>query len=1164
MREERARDGTAPADLLSCLRVSASPTVLRAHGPLALEAALVDALRAESARIAADPRRLSAPIVLAVPSEALRVHVAALCARELGAVVGVRVQTLAGLAHDLSAEFAVLGAAASGARAADILTLRAARESLRDEGEAFAAAAAASIADLLDAGLVPEVEPALNEALLESPESESVPLPERRMAARLVHAALAARAECAAHGVARHADVFTHAAIALRGSTRSPRARSVWLYGFTDVTGLQGDLVDALAAKLDVHAFWDESASAPRFGAALRTRLGIAAPGETRIAGESAPDLFRARGSAPDVVRARGSAPDAVRARGAAPDAVRARGSAPQHFRARGAEAEAREVLRRVRRLVDSGVVPERIGIVARDLATYRAALTVHAARLAIPVSAEGVVGPLDAAGRRELARFEILRDARRVPTDRWLAAHADSLQGDDSHLALLTGLRVLGATRLGAVADLDIDAALGAATELRLPTAIAREMEIASNTESAEDSDDDAVNLDGEDEAPMAAEFVVARTLPRPALEHARDVARRLVETIEAWPAHASGVEHARHTQRVLEVLGSGAEDGILLVARALANELPPTLAVSRAEFLDAAAPDVDAGARTDVGGRGGGVQIASVALARARAFEHVFVLGLNAGVFPASARADPLFGDDARELARACLPDLPLKRVRPEEESATFAQLMVCAPRVTLSWLVADADDEPRAPSPLLDWAGIEKPDDVDIVGSPVDAADGVPQPAHEHALLAARQGAVALAALLESAVAAGRAANGLATTAAPAIATARIAVLAEYDRAPGPVEPLGPFFGSVGPAAAGVRTARELPVTTLEGASKCPWQTFLTRVLRVRPPLDPLVGAPHLDARVTGTTAHALIADTTPHANVALEIVEEAEGSAPAWKSAERTRARALELAARALRAEGLYAPGLDALVAARAIEIADVARRLDEGDPKLRVLGAELSGWIPLDRERRLTFRADRAERGANSLRLVDWKSGSVFGTESKKSETRVRHVIDRLRRGTHLQAFVYAIAAGEGRYVALKPDFQSDENRVYSVASDDEAAQAAFESARDALLAAWDAGALFPRLVVSAGRRENPMCASCEVSAACVRGDSGARLRFGLFARREPAELGGASELERTARRVFDLHAPTPKAPKAERPEVDAPAAKAPRTKRGKKTAEDAT
>lgn len=1114
--------------------MSASPTVHRAHGPLALEAALVDALRAESARIAADPSRLSAPIVLAVPSDALRVHVAAVLARELGAVVGVRVQTLAGLAHDLLGTLAGPDGAATGARAAEILTLRAARECLRREGEAFAAAAAASIADLLDAGLVAELEPVLNEALLESPESEAVPLPERRMAARLVRAALAARAECAAHGVARHADVFAHASVALRRKARIPRARAIWLYGFTDVTGLQGDLVDALAAQLDVHAFWDESASAPRFGAALRTRLDIATPSET---------------------------PSEMRS---------AHVVSPEHFRARGAEAEAREVLRRVRRLLDAGIAPERIGIVARDLTAYRAALTVHAARLAIAMSAEGVVGPLDAAGRRELARFEILRDARRVPTERWLAAHAAERGGEDSDLALLTGLRVLGAARLGAVADLDFDAALGGATELRLPTAIARRTESAASADEPDhEPSDDETDIVGDEDAPIAAEFVVARTLSRGALEHARDAARRLLETIETWPTEASGVDHARHAQRVLEMLGGAHDDGILRVAAALASELPTALAISRTEFLDAAAPEVDAAARTGVGGRGGGVQIASVALARGRAFEHVFVLGLNAGVFPASARADPLFGDDAREIVRAFLPDLPLKRVRPEEESATFAQLMACAQHVTLSWLVSDADDELRAPSPLLDFAGIEKPDEVAIVDSPVDAAEGVPQPAHEHALIAARQGAVALAALLDPAIAAGRAANGLATDRSRAIAAARIAVLAEYDRAPGPVEPLGPFFGSVGAAVTGVRTARELPVTTLEGASKCPWQTFLTRVLRLRAPLDPLVGAPHLDARVTGTTAHALIADTTAHANVALETVEESAGSAPAWKSAERTHARALELAARALRAEGLYAPGLDALVAARAIEIADVARRLDEGDPQLRVLGAELSGWIPLDRERRLTFRADRAERDANGLRLVDWKSGSVFGTESKKPDTRARHVVDRLRKGTHLQAFVYAIAAGEGRYVALKPDFQSDENRVYSVLGDDRAAQSAFDSARDALLAAWDAGALFPRLVGSAGRRENPVCASCEVSAACVRGDSGARLRLGLFVRRAPTELGAASELERAARRVFDLHAPIPKAAKAPpagdgAPAAAAPAGKAPRAKRSQKAAEDAT
>ncbi len=113
------------------------PVVVRARGPLAVEAELVAALRAERDAIRADPRRLAASVVIAVPSEILRVHVTALAARELGALAGVRVQTLAGLAHEVVAcagEPRTRGAAAAG------IVRRAARDPDQPQGEAFAAA----------------------------------------------------------------------------------------------------------------------------------------------------------------------------------------------------------------------------------------------------------------------------------------------------------------------------------------------------------------------------------------------------------------------------------------------------------------------------------------------------------------------------------------------------------------------------------------------------------------------------------------------------------------------------------------------------------------------------------------------------------------------------------------------------------------------------------------------------------------------------------------------------------------------------------------------------------------------------------------------------------------------------------------------------------------
>lgn len=1075
--------------------MGASPAIVRARGPLAVESALLAELREEIASLRSDPRRLAAPLSIAVPSDGLRLHVTALLARQLGAVAGVRVETLASLAHDTIARAGETPL--QGGSAAAILVLREARAALRPEGEAFAAAAAASITDLLDSGFTPELEQAVLETVLDSAESASISALEQRIVGALVRGAVRAREACDAHGVARPADVYARAAAVLRAAARTGGPRAVWLYGFSDATGLQGDCIEALAARIPVRVFWDDAALAPRFGAALRARLGIEPPA--------------ARDHTVLV---------------------------PAHFRARGVEAEVREVLRRARRLLDSGVAPERIAIVARAPEPYGSALRTHAARLAIPISAEGVPGPLGARGRLDLARLEILREARRVPVERWLAA---SLVRRSDELALLTGLRVAGAARLGAVADLDLERVLGDQPTLKLPFLVAR----ASDTQAAREQEDEREGSDESDsdsdvaalERPEDSDVESARTLPRSSLVGAIDAARALLADLDAWPASASCREHARHLGLVLRRLGSGPDDAVARSAALLCADVPAQISIDRLEFLDALAPAVEASAREPLGGRGGGILCASVALARGRAFEHLFVLGLNAGVFPAAAREDPLFGDDIRRLAQACLADLPLKRARSEEESATFAQLLAGGAHVTLSWLVADADDLVLAPSPLLDAAGIDKPEAVETSRGALEAAEGVPQPVHEHALLAARAGGHAgLAEVLELAISAGRSANGLDTASAARTAAARLGALAELDRRPGPPEALGAFFGSTGPAAAQIRGRNELPVTTLEGLGRCPWQAFLTRVLRVQAPLDPLVGAPRLDARVIGTVAHALIAGTARRSHVSLEVAEEEDGQVAAWPTPERLRAQALDLAARTLRAEGLYAPGLDALVAARALELAAVARRLDEADASLRVLAAEVTGWIPIAKERKLTFRADRVERSQGRLRLTDWKSGHVFGSEVATEATRAKHSRIRLRRGTHLQAFVYAVAGGAGRYVALKPDFRDDAHRAYPVFFDDEEAGKIFAGTRDTLLSAWDEGAFFPRLVEHAGRTENPACASCEVAAACVRGDSGARKRFGAFVRRVPTpeEQRVEGALGGLVRRVFAMHAPEPK------------------------------
>ena len=1062
------------------------PTVVRAFGPIAVESELCARLRSERDRVRVDPRLLSSPLVVVTPSDGLRVHLAGLAARTVGALAGVRFVTIARLAHETLARAGVPGA--RGSAAADILVDRAARACFPGADERFGTAAAASIVDLLDAGLAAESGPALHDALDDASDRPPLARSAREAATAIVRGALAARAALDATNSCRTSDVLARAALILQDDDGAAGCRSVLIHGFTDATGVQADFLQALSAARPTTILWDEAATARRYGAALRARFAIP---ERDADG-------RAR-------------------------------SRPTAFRARGAEAEVRGVLRRVRRLLDQGVVPERIAIVARRTDSYSAALRTHAARLAIPFSGDGVRGPASAKGRRIRARIEVLLDPRASPLSRWFAAHESRLEDE---LALQVGLSALGAGRLGDLADLDVALALGDRDELRLPIRVARAERSERERGSEDEEDEESAAEDGETDQDVEVSFEDSRSLPRKTIEAAVASARTFVARAVDPRPEALAREHAVRIESLLTRLGAGPDDDLVRATRDLAQELGPDFRASPREFHDALVRRTDGAHDEQLGGRGGGVLVADASTARARSFEHLFVMGLNAGVFPAAAREDALLADEARARIAACLPDLSLKRARAEEESAIFAQLLSGAPHITLSWLTADAEDVAFAPSPFLDLAGVLDPDTAKLAPGPIERDEGVAQPLVEHAQLAGRDGtAVEAAGVLELALGSARKVHGLDPARAVHIAVARAATLVELDRVPGRPEPLGPFFGAVGAARLEARTRSEIAVTTIENVARCPWQTFLQRVLKIRPPIDPLLFAPRIDARATGSVAHALLAETTPVQGRELEEVEETAGLVPDWRSIERLQAQALLHAARILREEGRFAPGLDALVAARALELVETARRIDAAEPSLRVLGAEIHARAPIPGGRWLGFRADRVERVEDRLRLTDWKSGKVFG-DFATPDTRARHHLAAIRSGAQLQAFVYALVGGTGRYVALHPHFAADDRRLFEVTGDDPACTAAYESALKELLAAWDTGAFFPRLVEYDVHKENSSCAHCELAAACVRGDSGARQRFTALVQRTD-DLPPDSH-EALVRRVFALQKPEQK------------------------------
>jgi hypothetical protein len=100
------------------------------------------------------------------------------------------------------------------------------------------------------------------------------------------------------------------------------------------------------------------------------------------------------------------------------------------------------------------------------------------------------------------------------------------------------------------------------------------------------------------------------------------------------------------------------------------------------------------------------------------------------------------------------------------------------------------------------------------------------------------------------------------------------------------------------------------------------------------------------------------------------------------------------------------------------------------------------------------------------------------------------------------------------------------DDLDDEVRLFEAGPDDADLVAAFEATARTVFTASDAGTLFPRLVLADQDKEPRACDWCEVSAACLRGESGQRARLRRWA--DAAERG--VESDPTGRALFGLFA----------------------------------
>ena len=1080
------------------------------RGAIASEAHLLAELCALARAGIAAPSLLRQPVLVIAPSRSLREHLSARLVERYGrTVAGISIQTLDGVVASILSRAGEPTKSDNALLPALIRQLARSEASLRESLDALNrgyAPVVGEVTDLLDAGL----ESAHADAVIELiGETGRGPLAKRAQA--VVRVAARASEQLEDLGIA-HLSTRVRRACELidENPERVLPARAVFVFGYADATGLQMDLIEMLLRRRGACVYLDHPAdpddpTSPDPGVVFSDRF------STRMRGAVGVETFDLSAESP-------SQPE-----------VRV-------LRAPGLEAEVRGVANRVRDALDAGVQPERVGVVTRNLDLYRSALRVQFGRLGIPISGidpREVVAP--AVRRRILGLQALLLAGRRTSVDLWLdlvcALPSTEQSGAPLSAEERSDLRVaFHASGVARIADVERLGPRADGARLRLPR---RGMALA------------------EDGTP----FSPRRKLRAGHFGLAASAALRVSEHLAKWPERAALSDH-------LDALES-------LVAEHLcwpSDDSARTILLTQIEATGSGEFELDRedfwlyfDARTvkmltlPIGGAGGGVAVLSVEQARSRTFERLFLIGLSREVFPRPIVEGPLLPDALRRRLRAVLPDLPVKREGYDEERYLFAQLLSSSPNTVVSHPAVDEDGRHRPASPLLERLRSLGREELPGFWLPAKSAGSQPlRTAYEHAQIAGLSGErsqfePALRAAFEE-----RSKFDLEPVVIPgdrsaaALTAARISVLREWDPRDERRFELGPYFGFLGPVAEAVDPRRApLFVTVIERIARCPWQTVLTQLLRVEPLPDALADLPSVDAQIIGNLVHGvlqkIVSEALPEGGRRFEEVAGRDPVPIPWPDRDRLRDLLDREAKNILRDEGILTPGFERILVDRARVCVEFARGLEwpaEGSD-VGVLGAEVEGSVALrdgrGAERQLRFRADRVDRVAGALRLIDYKTGKPI-SERMKPATRRNNLLESVSRGAALQVSAYAMGGSQivgdhpaqGRYLYLGADV-SEHARVAEVDSEDRDFSESFERVAQVAFEVWDRGSFMPRLVDSSDHKEPRMCRSCSVKEACLRGDSGSRYRLEQWVESaRSAKADKSREAERAALQLWDL------------------------------------
>jgi hypothetical protein len=1080
--------------------------VFVSRSAIASESHLLEELCALARAGVDDPGLLRKPVLVIAPSRSLREHLSTrLVERHGRAVTGVSIQTLDRLVDSILACAGEPVAFDQALFPALIRQLARAEATLRESLDGLNrgyAPVEGDVADLLDAGL----ESAHADAVIE-------------LIGEFSRSSLAKRAEAVVRVAARASEQLEELGIG-HLSTRIRRVcelldadpgrvlptRAVFVFGYADATGLQMDLIEMLLRRCGARVYLDcpadpADSSRPDPGVAFLDRFSARMRGAIGVETLDLPNS---------------PAPAQVRV-----------------LRAPGLDAEVRGVANRIREQLDTGVRPERIAVVARNLDIYRTALRSQLQRLGIPFSGADANKVVHSADRRRILALQALLHAGlRAPVDLWLDL-LDALPSSAPHVEMLSAeersdLRVaFHASGVARLADLK---RFEAGAPPRLPR---RGLSISE---------------DGTPTAPR-------REFPSGRFAVAVSAALRVSEYLSSWRDRATLSVH-------LEVFRELVTEHLCWrpgcsTREALFEQLEAPVAgdfeLDCEDFLLYLDARIKKEFALPIGGAGGGVAVLSVEQARSRTFDRLFLIGLSREVFPRPIGEGPLLPDGLRRTLRAVLPDLPVKREGHDEERYLFAQLLSSSPTVVVSYPAVDEDGRHRPASPLLERLRSSSHEDLPGFWKPAGRVDSPPlRPAYEHAQIAGLCGvrdqfAGALQVAVEE-----QSKRDLGTIeimdgrSAEVRAAARIAVLNEWDPSDGRRFELGPYYGFAGSIVEGADMRRApLYITGVERIVKCAWQAFLIQLLRLEPLPDALAELPAADAMIVGSLVHRvlqkIVAEYRPDDGESLDRVIQREPVSIPWPDGDRLSNLLTRESRALLRAEGIVTPGFERVLIDQARACVDFAGSLDwPGEASdVGVLGIEVEGSFALQdcsgAEREIRFYADRVDRAAGGLRLIDYKTGKAV-VNQKRTDARKRNLLKNVSLGKILQAAAYAMSgsqlggglSAEGRYLYLGVD-TPEHARITEIDSEDRDCSDAFTHTVQLALDAWDRGSFIPRLIDSSTGKEPRQCGSCAVKEACLRGDSGSRIRLEHWV--ESAQTADAAkplEAERAALGLWNL------------------------------------